>query len=451
MWWTFLILLAGLLSSCAKPVERFDGTYVPAVRPAALTPEPIDLERRLTLADLIDIALERSPETKQGWYRAKAAAAALGAAKGSLYPQIALQADGVHTRTFEFVGGPAITDYRAQAAATLSYLLLDFGERRASIQEAKENLRIANWSRDWKVQQILMQLLGRYYEYIDAKGLLEAQERAEQDASARVTAVEDLWNAGLIGKSDVLAAKSDWVQTKLRLSQRKRTAIIAMAALASAMGVEPDARLQIEDVPKGIDRSAIAGELEGLTLQAKEKRADMLALRAEMAKRNLEIKRTQASLWPKIDALAKSGWAYDQKSPSLNIYNYAVGISLHAPLFEGFKKSYECKRAYADAQATLADVEAKEQEIALDVLSHFETLKASEEAISLSKESLGYAQEAYHAALEQYKAGCLSIFSLIECSKALSLARESEAQADVHWFAAMARLAYATGSLLEQL
>ena len=166
---------------------------------------------------------------------------------------------------------------------------------------------------------------------------------------------------------------------------------------------------------------------------------------------NLEIKRARANLWPKVDALAKSGWAYDQKSPSLSIYNYAVGLSLHAPLFEGFKKTYECKRAYADAQATLADVEAKEQEIALDVLSHFEMLRAAEKEISLSSESLAYAEEAYNAALEQYKAGCLSVFSLIECSKTLSLARESEAQAHVHWLAAMAKLAYATGSLWEQL
>ncbi len=451
------LLFFSLLLSCSKSIVEFDGTfaqYQPSIRPSKKedpVEEKINLDNLLSLTNLIDLALQNNPETKYAWYRAKAAASRVGLAKSEWYPRIDVRADGMRLKTFEFLGGPEITDYRAHAGAMLSYLLLDFGERSAAVQEAKEGLKIANWSRDWAMQEVIVKLLSTYYEYLTLKGLFDVELAAEKEAKERVQATEQLWEAGLKSKSDVLAAKSDWTQAKLRLSNKNKNVKIAKAALAKASGLSIESEIKVETLPETADPQKITQTFSSFITEAKKNRADLLALKAEMARKHLEIKRVKASLWPKIDALAKGGWEYDQKSPSHGIYQYAVGVSLNAPLFNGFKKTYECKRAYADAQSTLADVLAKEQTIAFDVFHHFETLKAAQETISLSQESLTYAKEAYDAALEQYEAGFISIFSLIELGKILSHARESKLQANIHWFAEMAQLAYSTGTLLEDL
>ncbi|MBS0624422.1 MAG: TolC family protein [Verrucomicrobia bacterium] len=453
----FLFLFLILLVSCGRDVTQFDGTiqeHAPVkMREGVFSlgpEEKIDTEKILSIADLIDAALKNNPETKSAWYRARVSAARLGVARSELYPKIDAKADGSHIRTFEFLGGPVIVDNRAGAGLMLSYLLLDFGERSASIDAAKEGLKIAHWSSDWKIQQVLIGLLGRYYEYLNAKGLLEAEEASIGDAKSRVEATEDLCRAGLKSRSDLLAAKSDLIQARLKLGERKRAAAVAMGGLAKAMGISVDVQLQVENVPEGIELSKVTENIDALIARAKLKRADLLALSGEMARKNLELKKTRASLWPKIGASANSGWAYDEKSPSHGIFNYSVGVSLNAPLFAGFRKTYECRRAYAEAQETLADLRDRESEISLDVLRNFEALKTAEEKICLSREYLEYAEEGYQSALENYRAGVINIFSLIDSGKILSLARESKAQAKINWFAAIAQLAYATGSLLEE-
>lgn len=450
----FLAFLA-LLLSCSKPSEepQLVSSKI-AFRKEAVLPDKlleIDLTRPLQIADLIDLALQNNPETKQSWYRAKIASARLGLAKSDLYPKVDARADGIHTRTFEYLGGPAITDNRAYAGLALSYLLLDFGEKSAAVAEAKEGLKIASWGRDGAIQQIVMEVLGRYYDLLLAQEFLEAEKTAEKEAESRWKAAEHLWEAGLKAHSDVLTAKSDWIQTKLRLNAKQKNALLAKASLANAIGASADLPFEVAPIPEEMDRKMISQTLDELMQRAKKKRVDLLALHAEMEKKHLEIKRVKAAFWPKMDAFAKGGWEYDQKSPSHGIYNYAVGVSLSAPLFAGFKKTYECKKAYLEAKSSLLDIEAKEQEIALDVLKNFETLKAAEETLSLSAEYLSCAKAAYLSGLEHYEAGVINIFSLIDLSQTLSLARESALQANINWAASMAQLAYTTGTLLEDL
>jgi len=452
----FFLCLLLLASSCAAPVSRFDGslTNQPTIKIQgevfqAGPEEKKEQDKQLQLADLIDIALKNNPETKSSWYKAKAAAARLGLAKSELYPKLDARADGAHVRTFEFLGGPAITDNRAYAGLMLSYLLLDFGERSAAIGIAKEGLKIANWSHDWKIQEIMISLLGRYYEYLNAQGLLEAEEATSKEAQQRVEAIEEFCHAGIKSKSDLLAAKSDYIQSKLRLSEKQQYASISLAALAKIIGIAVETPLQIANIPDFVEIASISDTIDIFIKRAKEKRVDLLALHAEMSQKNLELKRVQASHWPKLDALAKGGWAYDEKSSSRGIYSYSVGLSLNAPLFSGFKKTYERRKAYAEAQETLADLIEKENAISFDVLKNFKALKTAEEKIHLSTEYVIYAEEAYASALENYQAGVINIFSLIDSGKTLSMARDSRTQAKINWFAAMAQLAYATGTLLE--
>src|SRR5205814_4182019 len=66
----------------------------PAAAPAAAPPElPADLAGRiaqLKLTDVIDIALRNNTATSAAWADARSAAASYGAAKGQIYPTVAL-------------------------------------------------------------------------------------------------------------------------------------------------------------------------------------------------------------------------------------------------------------------------------------------------------------------------------------------------------------------------
>src|SRR5271170_4559032 len=58
----------------------------------------LDTAKAYTLAELIDLAEQHNPETRLAWQQAKARAAALGIARGALFPTLAAVALGSTSR-----------------------------------------------------------------------------------------------------------------------------------------------------------------------------------------------------------------------------------------------------------------------------------------------------------------------------------------------------------------
>src|SRR2546426_4019672 len=84
----------GVAGTAPAPNVLWTPPRQPAAAPAAAPPEvPADLAGRiaqLKLTDVIDIALRNNTATSAAWADARSAAASYGAAKGQIYPTVAL-------------------------------------------------------------------------------------------------------------------------------------------------------------------------------------------------------------------------------------------------------------------------------------------------------------------------------------------------------------------------
>ncbi len=140
-----------------QPTEA-ERRYLPAIDP----------RKTYNLAELIDIAQRSNPETRVAWERARMAAAAVGLTESAYYPYIVAAAAGGYDRAFvpfpqlrtklqppptngnlpnvEIVGGGTLITESLLARAELNakWLLLDFGERKATRAAAREQLMMAN-------------------------------------------------------------------------------------------------------------------------------------------------------------------------------------------------------------------------------------------------------------------------------------------------------------------
>src|SRR5205823_5186435 len=116
----------------------------------------INPRKTYNLAELIDIAQRSNPETRVAWERARQAAAAVGLTESAYYPYLVAAAAGGYDRAFipfptlrvkqqapptngnlpnvEIVGGGTLITESLLARAELNakWLLLDFGERKAT-------------------------------------------------------------------------------------------------------------------------------------------------------------------------------------------------------------------------------------------------------------------------------------------------------------------------------
>ncbi len=127
----------------------------------------------LNACELVDIGLRNNPQTQQTWYNARAAAFNVGTAQAALYPNI-LGTETLATSDTFGAGGLAgnasvgpngiVTGSRARfnggnqwltSDISLSYLLLDFGGRCATIVQARDALWNANWTHNRMVQTVL--------------------------------------------------------------------------------------------------------------------------------------------------------------------------------------------------------------------------------------------------------------------------------------------------------
>ena len=198
----------------AIPGERQPGV------PAELQP----VASSLTLPQLLAVALDNTPATRQAWEQARSAAAAWGAARGEYYPAATIGAQGLVSRgsstastsTAVVVGvGSPERVVAGLANITLSYLLLDFGGRRGRADSAEQALVGANWNHSQVIQDVARNVARAYHFYVGSKSQVVASQATLDEAQTSLEAVEVRRLSGVATVADLYQAQSNVAQARL--------------------------------------------------------------------------------------------------------------------------------------------------------------------------------------------------------------------------------------------
>lgn len=404
-----------------------------------------DLNHPLTLAELLDIALENNPATSQAWWNARRAAAALGTAKSAYYPQIGLEASITHGRDFKFINGPDVNYTIVGADLVLSMILLDFGERQASVNAAKMALLSANWQADNDIQKVMVHILENTYATLHAQETLQAAQSSLADAEKVWKTAYELNRTGLTSISDVYTAQATLSQMKMDLSLQKALLDIAKGKLSASLGLA--ATLSFELAPLDPIQALPASRTDDLIALANEQRADLMAKRAQLSETYARYNQTRASYGPKVFLSGRGGASHAFHDRS-NGGQYKIGLNLEIPLFTGFEATYQKRMAYADIQLSQAELTELQLEIALEVLTQSRSLEAAQEMLPDAEEYLTNASKAYEGMLLKYKAGKEGITEVSSAQRLLAAARVRFSDVKTRWLVSIANLAYATGTML---
>jgi outer membrane protein len=400
----------------------------------------------LTLVELVDIALKNNPETAIAWGNAKRAQAALGIAQSANYPILDAKGTLDHAREVKFPNGPntVFTSYGGEIS--LSYLLFDFGERKANVQAAKEALIAAHWSTEFSIQRIIYTVASNYYEYLSATAVWESKNTALQEAQKIYDAAAELHKAGLRTSTDLTTSKAALAQIQIELAQQSAQVAIAYGKLLTSLGVPIEEKMTVQTDPDGLNDPSFSEGVSLLIDKANKQRSDLLAKQATLKEMDAKVDRAKKASWPKLRGLGQGGWLEYSKHQG-NGYNYIVGLALEIPVFKGFEYTYQRRLACADAEITAAELKELQNDIALEVLTYSESVKAAQKALEWSEEYVNQALQSYEGSMESYKAGLQNIFDLIQSQRALADARIKRAQTKTQWLVSLAQLGFATGSL----
>ncbi len=412
-------------------------------------PELVDIalnNKPLSIPELVDIALNNNPETRSAWWNARKVAALRGLAASSYYPTIRARASAAHARDYKFPNGKETVYTDLDGDIFLNYLLYDFGERTASNQAAVAALWAANWQSDWRIQKVLFHVVAHTYSYLNSLELSKSRQASLDDAKTALDAATQLQQAGLNSVTDVYTTKASVADLEINVALQKAETDVARSKLLTVLGICIDTPLEVASLPNPSSSKRLQCGLDSLIALARDTRADLMGKWAELVQKRAQLEKNDKKYAPKLNFGADAGYNRYIHDTS-NGFRYNVGLTLDIPLFNGFESIYYNRLAYADMQATEADLERLDLEIALDVMAASRYFEAAQQILIFAKESLENSMRTFEGVLDKYKAGTQSIFHLTAAQKQLGDARIKHSEAKTRWHRILAELAFATGTI----
>jgi outer membrane protein len=462
---TVVLIIAGplLMSGCLRmqtlttrtapspqaPWTPPSGAAAPAVEAPAVQ-IPADLlssKRNWTLYQLIDVGLGNNMQTRAVWNAARSAAAAFGAARSAYFPRLTVDLNGGYTKA-SFAGGRFTAEYNSLTpSAALSWLLLDFGGRKAGLEEARQTLAAANWTQNAVIQNIVLQVEQNYYLYLTAKALLKAQETALKEAQTNMDAADRRRQAGVATLADALQAKTALSRAEMNLVLSQGQIQIYKGALANTIGLPANTDFDVaEDLPAAVPLNQTAGEVERFIAEAQATRPDLAAARSAALKAEAHIDRVRSAGLPTLAASGSIGRIYYNNQPKPG--DSLIGaVLLDIPLFSGFSVNYQTLQARADAEAAKDQMKKMEQDVTLQVWTSYYSLKTAVQRVKTSQDLYAAAEQSYQVALAGYKEGIGSILELLSAQSTLENGRIQVIQAKADWLLSLAQFARDTGTL----
>jgi len=458
---TFLMLAIGLglFNGCAitasKPLQEEvpsspSSFYTPApplIRPAQLSTGGEEIPsfdgRTLSLAQCMEIALERNPETRVSWQRIKTAAAGVGQARSGYLPSADFTAGANR-------GDPVSLDNSQQtgAASTFAagfgvrYLLFDGGLRSAGLKGAEAELLNANFQHNATLQDVALNVEEAYYQLLAARELEQVAQQTVRQTQYHLDIARMRHQNGIVARSDVLRAETEQADANLQLVRARSQVRITRGQLANRMGLQPSASFALAELPRNPHQQELA-DIKKLMLEATAQRPELRAALARIEFNEAQVKAAKTSYWPKITLNTDYGWQGRTFVPDRK--EWSLGISIALPLFDGFNREHAIRRTKSDLAKITAEYNQLLQGVELEVWTAYVQLNEAGETIEAARTFVASAEENARVTEGEYANGTASIIEVTDAQTGRTSARVHLVQARLDWYTALARLERAIG------
>ena len=392
----------------------------------------------LTAIDAVDLALCNNPQTREVWAAARVQAALLGVAQSAWLPNL----DGRLGASRHFADSG---DYNQRSAAlTLSWLLLDFGQRAASTENARQLLAAAAASQGAAVQNLFLAALQSYYNAQAARAAVASAGEAERSARESFAAADARYQVGTGTPADSLQAQTALSQATLARIRAEGEARNTLGALANVMGFDAQQPMLLAEFQGLSPDEDLQRDVAALIEMARARRPDLRAAEAQLKAAEAGIDLARAQGRPTLSLAAGPTW---QEVGGATSNGGSIGLTLNIPIFSGFETTYRVRSAQAQAELRAAQRDSLNSQIALDVWRAYQNLNTAGHSLRTTADLVASAEQSERVALGRYKAGVGTVLELLTAQSALANARLQRIQAALDWQVFRAALAQAMGAL----
>ncbi|MFZ4773629.1 MAG: TolC family protein [Chlamydiia bacterium] len=402
----------------------------------------------LNLLQLFQIGLANNPSTSKTFYDSQIAAAAYGASRSSLYPDLNLDVGYLRQRQgFVFIDNSLDVIYTTTIGpeVVLTYNVIDF-TRSPNIDKYFFELLSKNWTHNQEIQTVLKDVANIYYNYLYEKSLLEAFESDLVDAQATYESSLEKFQLGINDLTELMQAKSQYLQKRINVTAQNANVKNAFVNLNTTLGLPGQSSLEVLGFPDPNTIQKTMVKPEELLAIAQEARPDLKSLKANILETKASIRQAQGKNYPKLDFKGAAGQFWYNGGVT-DHGNWILQFGLTLPIFTG----YEITNEVREKQATLKQIESSLTQLQLQVISEvmvaYNNLISAQEQLRFTQEYLDAAKIDYKGAFEGYSTGTKDILYVLNAQASLSDARSKQAGAIRSYFDAKANLTFAIGTM----
>ena len=291
---------------------------------------------------------------------------------------------------------------------------------------------------------LLSYVAAAYYDVLLANKRLDIAEASLERLTSYRNAAEKRLRIGEVTKTTLLRAESELSGAKSDRLQAQNTLELAIAMLASQVGIQAPFTLK----PAPLEKVEIP-ELSDFQRQAMSRRADIKSLEMQKKIAAKQISFTEGSFWPTMTLTGAYAGADQNPAPaSLNRSSFYGGIALNFPLFEGGLRKAEVSEARVRERQIDLKLEDLKKEIAVEVKAAHLELATQQGILRFLEDQLLYARENYLAVSRQFEFGLADSLDVMDANTLLVSAERKAASAVCQVQLAFLRLKKAAGLLL---
>lgn len=423
----FLIILSAAVQVKSAQAGETDRSPAPA--------EPV-IQGPLSLAEAIAIANKDNFDLAMSAHRIESAAAAIKKAQSVFYPLVGLsleymQADAPSQYLFKTIDQRKFepgTDFNQpgwfenwETGAVAELNLYNGNRDRLGVQIAESEKKYRQSARNEIANGIRMAVIQAWYNILASGDYVDISNESLETIAAQLEIMEVRYRAGGALKSDLLSLEVRLALAKEEVVRSKNRLEISKTALAGAMGLDPDIKLELKEessvpllVPPTYD--------EGLTM-ALSLRPEIRKIREKVFQAEKAMSLAKSEYIPTLDFKGRYWMDDPDGSFSTDRDNWTAGVVLTWALFSGFSTDAQVKEATAGLNEALAADRKTLLAVKTDVKTAYLRLKEAGERLAVTEKSVESANESFELVRQQYLGGSADITRYLDSELARNRSR----------------------------
>ena len=272
---------------------------------------------------------------------------------------------------------------------------------------SKKNLKFAQrHNLDFTRSEVLLYCAQYYYELLRTKLGIEIYQKNYKERCAQLVQTENLMNAGLGTKFDVIRSKTELAQAKQNLLDALQEFRLAQAKLANIMGVEITTCLMPIEMEAQmytlIEENKTIEDMYNLAFSSRE---DVKKMRAQIQALREQKRMIYTQFVPRPRIIAQEQWQGTARAglgPAIVLGAY-VDWNLGQNMGAGTITQAKAKQAEIDKN--IVDLEQSLRDIKESILKDYYESKISKDRIKISQEQTDYATQSVKLAELRLDAG----------------------------------------------